>query len=73
MNCNCQNISELEGNAALEYIESHLSKIRVDGKTWQVFYECPLTGIQWVKDYPHSEYHGGGSPRLRRLPLSLET
>jgi len=34
MNCNCQNISELEGNAALEYIESHLSKIRVDGKTW---------------------------------------
>ena len=69
MNCNCQNTSELNGNDAIEYAENHLIKIQVDGENWQILYKCPLTGIQWLKDYPHSEYHGGGSPRLRKMPL----
>lgn len=67
--CRCEEISELEGNDALDYIESHLIKIKVDGKKWEITFKCPLTDIMWLKDYPHSEYHGGGSPRLRKLPL----
>ena len=33
---------------------------------WETEYEDPKTGAIWVMDYPHSEYHGGGSPRLRK-------
>lgn len=69
MNCLCKEINELEGNEALDYINSHLLQIKSDGKNWQITFECPFTGIQWLKDYPNSEYHGGGSPRLRKLPL----
>ncbi|MGH8570805.1 MAG: Imm27 family immunity protein [Gammaproteobacteria bacterium] len=25
------------------------------------------TGDRWLLDYPESEQHGGGSPRLRKL------
>lgn len=67
--CKCEEITELEGNEALDYIDSHLVKIKVDGKNWEITYKCPFTAIKWLKDYPHSEYHGGGSPRLRKLPL----
>jgi hypothetical protein len=67
MNCMCQAISELEGNEALEFIGDHLQTIFVDSEIWQSLYECPITHIYWLKDYPDSEYHGGGSPRLRKI------
>lgn len=65
--CKCEEMSELEGNAALHYIKQHLEMI--EGKDWQIIYQCPITKIKWLLDYPHGEYHGGGSPRLRKLPL----
>jgi len=67
MNCKCHYVSEFYGNDAIEYAENHLKKIRVDGENWQVLFECPLTGIQWLKDFPDSGFHGGGSPRLRKI------
>jgi hypothetical protein len=71
MNCKCADITELEGNEALDYVKQHLMEVFVDGKTWEIEYECPNTGIRWLLDYPHGEYHGGGSPRLRKLPHNL--
>lgn len=73
MNCKCKELFELEGNDALDYIQSHLQTILVDGEKWRTLYECPLTQIQWLEDYPNSEYHGGGSPRLRKLPIQTES
>jgi hypothetical protein len=59
---------ELEGGEAVEFAAHHLRKVEVDAVNWQVIYEEPGTGEQWVMDYPHSEAQGGGSPRLRRRP-----
>ena len=67
MKCICQEITELEGNDADEYAKNHLKEISVDVENWQVTYECPVIGLKWLKDFPHSELHGGGSPRLRKL------
>lgn len=67
MNCRCNKITELEGADAKLYARRHLKKIRVDSELWTIEYECPDTGTRWVMDFPHSEYHGGGPPRLRKL------
>jgi len=68
MKCICQEITEIEGNDADEYAKNHLKQISVDAENWQITYKCPITGFRWLKDYPHSEYHAGGSPRLRKMP-----
>ena len=72
MRCICQDISEIEGNDVLDYIEGHLKTILIDKDKWQTLYECPFTGIQWLEDYPQGEYHGGGSPRLRKMPIESD-
>ena len=72
MNCRCDKIKELDGVEAEIYAQNHLRKIRVDGELWQIEYECPDTGARWLMDFPHSEYHGGGPPRLRKLTSSSE-
>jgi len=64
--CVCEKIDELEGVDAQNYCANHLKLVSVDGGNWRRLYECPVTGIKWVKDYPHGELQGGGSPRLRR-------
>lgn len=57
---------ELHGNAAKNFAESRLEKVTVDDVAWTTTYRDPADGSIWVMDYPHSEVHGGGSPRLRR-------
>lgn len=42
-----------------------LRKIGQDDAKWEIYYQDDLTGEQWVMDYPNSELHGGGAPRLR--------
>jgi hypothetical protein len=59
---------QLEGNEAIAFAERNLRKLQVDGLNWEIQYEDPITGEKWLMDYPHSEAHGGGSPRLRKLP-----
>lgn len=61
---------ELTANEAHEYAGEHLEKGEVDNRQWSVMYRCPQTGRLWLLDYPHSEYHGGGAPRLRQLDAS---
>lgn len=58
---------ELTGNAAKEFAESALEKIRTNATDWTIEYRDPRDGSLWVMDYPHSDLHGGGPPRLRRV------
>lgn len=34
---------------------------------WSILYRDPQDGRYWELDYPQSELHGGGPPRLRLL------
>lgn len=70
MKCSCDGIQQLEGNEAEAYANEHLRQVSVDNKTWEVVFECPETGKQWLMDYPESEQHGGGPSRLRALPIA---
>ena len=72
MNCMCQDISELEGNEALDYIEDHLHVIDVNDEIRQTLYVCPITRLPWLKDYPNRQYHVGGSPLLRKISMTPE-
>ncbi len=67
MKCACTTLHRLDDAEAREYATEHLQQVSVDYETWSVTYECPLTGRRWLLEYPHSEYHGGGPPRLRQL------
>jgi hypothetical protein len=61
---------EFEGKEAYDFAQQHLEKLSVDSTSWEIEYRDSLSGEKWIMDYPHSEYHGGGSPRLRKVPLS---
>ena len=60
------NFSTLHGQAALDFIEQHLTKVGVDPLNWTVEYRDKKTGVMYVLDYPHAEQQGGGEPRLAR-------
>jgi len=47
--------------------EETLKKIKIDNINWLTYYLDENTGQKWVKEYPHSEYHGGDVPRLRLI------
>ena len=55
---------ELVGEAAVEYAK-RLRKVMVNPQTWDVEYVDDATDERWVLDYPRSDLHGGGPPRLR--------
>ena len=67
MTCRCDAVTELSGNEAIQYAREHLQQVRIDAARWETEYVCPLTRLRWIEDYPHSELHGGGAPRLRRV------
>lgn len=67
MRCACESLFELEGNEAEIYAEEHLQKLEVDPVAWTKTYVCEATGRTWLMDFPRSEEHGGGPPRLRQL------
>jgi hypothetical protein len=61
------NPTELRGAEAVNFAGAHLRKVRSNPDTWEVEYVDDSTGEHWLMDYPHSEQHGGGSPRLRKV------
>ncbi len=65
MNCQCNDIEELNGRIAQDYAEEHLRIAQVGN--WEIEYACPDTGIHFLMDYPRGELQGGGPPRLRKL------
>ena len=60
---------ELRGKEAIEYVKHNLKKFRTNPETWETEYLDEKTGDKWILDYPESGYHGGGSPRLRKISL----
>ena len=44
-----------------------LRQVKVDSINWLVFYLDTMTNEKWVKEYPHSEMHGGGAPILKQI------
>lgn len=61
------NRNELTGAEAAIYINENLKQARIDYEKWETEYIDEKTGERWIKDYPHSELHGGGPPRLRKV------
>ena len=67
MNCQCDALCELWDDEARQYIKDHLDQVEIRADGWEVLYRCPVTGWEWLEEYPHSERQGGGPKRLRRL------
>jgi len=60
-----QTPDEYNGKEAYDFAEKYLR--RVNSKNWEVEFEDPKSGALWLMDFPQSESHGGGPPRLRKL------
>ena len=56
----------LEGEEMFEKMQT-LKQIEVDAENWLTFYIDEINGDKWVKEYPESEYYGGGAPQLKLL------
>lgn len=41
----------------------------VKKENWVVYYIDESNGEKWIREYPNSEYHGGGAPRLRLIDI----
>jgi hypothetical protein len=61
------NERQFRGEEALRYAKVNLREIKVDAEKWETEYLDEKTGEKWILDYPESELHGGGSPRLRKI------
>lgn len=57
---------ELHGNSAIEKAKE-LTQIGKNGAKWESYYYDEKNKTYWVKDYPHGELMGGGSPRLYQV------
>lgn len=56
----------LRGAEAIQFSKT-LDVLEVRADSWEIVYFDDRTGEKWIQDYPQSEQHGGGSPRLRRI------
>lgn len=39
---------------------------------WEIYYYDEKSETYWIMDYPESEFHGGGQPRLRKSTNPLK-
>lgn len=67
MKCRCGTILELRGASAKSYANDHLEEISVDALNRVTNLSCPETGERFTLEFPQAEYHGGGSPLLRKI------
>ncbi|MGI4826621.1 MAG: hypothetical protein ACRYFU_00265 [Janthinobacterium lividum] len=61
-----------EGEAAQNFLDKNLVRESVDSTKWQAIYKDRQTGDLWLKDWLYSEMQGGGTMRLRLLPLGRQ-
>lgn len=57
----------IQSGAEMDSKVETLKKIKVDNVNWKIFYLDEKTEEKWVKEYPHSEMHGGGPSQLRLI------
>ena len=50
-----------------DQIERHLIHITSESSGWTSVLKCRKCGAFWAKEYPFSEYHGGGQACLYRI------
>jgi len=50
-------------------IASHLREICRDPTGWYTLFRDRRDGQLWERSYPHSNWHGGGPPKLERISL----
>jgi len=48
-------------------VDQILEKVGTDKTGWEHLYRDSETGSLWELTYPHSDWHGGGPPALRRV------
>ncbi len=62
--------NEINDSALIQkFCDERLMLVRTDQSGWMMLYRDKETGQFWELDYPHSEMHGGGPPRLRELNI----
>ncbi len=49
-----------------------MTKTYVDTEKWEKIFTDEETGERWLMDFPYPEAHGGGPPRLRKIPQGTE-
>lgn len=71
--CRCNSTELIVDPDADEYVLGHLTYVRtLQPGSWEDEFVCLETGAKWLADHPHSELHGGGPQRLRKLPASSQ-
>jgi hypothetical protein len=63
MACKCNELAKLDdipSKGMQAYASEHLIKVSVDAEAWEIVYQCPETGIKFLRKNIHSELHGGG-------------
>ena len=53
----CQRIEKLMANYLRKVAEGN----------WKTLYQDPKDNRYWLLNYPHSDWHGGGPPRLEMI------
>ena len=66
----CMTKEIVDAAAIFEMLDERLVKVAVDQSGWRLLYRDRNTGQLWQLDYPQSEMHGGGPPRLRELTIT---
>lgn len=56
----------IKGDAMDRKLEN-LKLVDTKGAEWLFYFIDEKKGEKWVKEYPHSAYHGGGEPQLRLI------
>lgn len=54
-------------------VDNHLVRIRTENHGWDTILRDPIDGRCWRLDYPHSDMHGGGPPRLTCIPSASQS
>lgn len=65
LECRCQVLNNMTGDAAVDYVRQHLDETRSDGQG-RTYYRCPDTGIGWTEERAPNTQYGEAQCRLRR-------
>ncbi|HET6990518.1 MAG TPA: Imm27 family immunity protein [Bacteroidia bacterium] len=57
----------IESGPEIELKLKRLKEIKIDATNWVCYYIDELNGEKWIKEYPNSDYHGGGAPILTKI------